>query len=182
MAAAVLPALTQAVVTSLSEETLVGADEVCRLRVSYGGKFVQVRTCQMASLPCCACCRPASRPSDGPAGWSFGPGCLGRPEPLGHRAVNRLLRRAPAAPSPPQPGFCPAQDAGGHWRYQGGESHLESIPTSWRYADLMHRLAERCNGAVALKYFEPNDEMHPDNLLTVSDDDDLKVRLRSDVE
>jgi hypothetical protein len=39
----------------------------------------------------------------------------------------------------------------------------------------MHRLAERCDGAVALKYFEPNDEMHPDNLLTVSDDDDLQV-------
>ena len=39
----------------------------------------------------------------------------------------------------------------------------------------MHRLAERCDGAVALKYFEPNDEVHPDNLLTVSDDDDLQV-------
>ena len=39
----------------------------------------------------------------------------------------------------------------------------------------MHRLAERCNGAVALKYFEPFDELDPDNLITVSDDDDLQV-------
>jgi len=92
--------------------------------------------------------------------------------------LNCLLCRALPAPSPPPTCFLPAQDAGGQWRYQGGESHLESIPTSWRYADLMHRLAERCNGAVALKYFEPNDEMHPDNLLTVSDDDDLKVRSK----
>ena len=179
MAAAVLPALTQAVVTSLSEETLVGADEVCRLRVSYGGKFVQVRSCQMASSPRCACHRPASRLSDGPARWAFGPGWPGAAKSFGHRGEIRLLRRGLPGPSPPQAGFCPAQDAGGHWRYQGGESHLESIPTSWRYADLMHRLAERCNGAVALKYFEPNDEMHPDNLLTVSDDDDLKVRMTS---
>ena len=39
----------------------------------------------------------------------------------------------------------------------------------------MHRLAERCDGAVAFKYFEPSDDLDPDNLITVSDDDDLQV-------
>ncbi len=178
MAAAVLPALTQAVVTSLSEETLVGADEVCRLRVSYGGKFVQVRSCELAFLLCCACRCPTSRPSDAPPRWSFGLSGLERRS----QSVITLSNVCCVVPWPPPPLpawlLLLAQDAGGQWRYQGGESHLESIPTTWRYADLMHRLAERCNGAVALKYFEPNDEMHPDNLLTVSDDDDLKVRTR----
>ena len=67
------------------------------------------------------------------------------------------------------------QGVDGKWKYQGGEIHLESIPRTWRYADLMHRLAERSNGAVSLKYFEPSDEIDPDNLITVSDDDDLQV-------
>ena len=156
--------------------------QVCRLRVSYGGKFVQVR-----KLPNgCRFARSArrTRPARVPSrrvqrGGPSDPACIeaARSSAVAHNWHSADVVLLPAPLPLLSHAFRPVQDAGGQWRYQGGESHLESIPTRYRYADLMHRLAERCNGAVALKYFEPNDEMHPDNLLTVSDDDDLQVLI-----
>ena len=68
------------------------------------------------------------------------------------------------------------QDGNGKWKYQGGDTFLESVPVTWKYSDFVFRLVEKTGCAVAVKYLLPGEELDPDSLITVSDDDDLQVR------
>ena len=67
------------------------------------------------------------------------------------------------------------QDGNGKWRYQGGDTFLESVPVTWKYSDFVFRLVEKTGCAVAVKYLLPGEELDPDSLITESDDDDLQV-------
>jgi PB1 domain len=68
-----------------------------------------------------------------------------------------------------------SQDDKGKWKYQGGDTFLESVPVTWKYSDFVFRLVEKTGCAVAVKYLLPGEELDPDSLITVSDDDDLQV-------
>lgn len=61
----------------------------------------------------------------------------------------------------------------GAWKYVGGETFLESVPMTWRYADLVFCLAEKVDGAISVKYLLPGEELDPDGLISVSDDNDI---------
>ena len=63
----------------------------------------------------------------------------------------------------------------GKWKYQGGDTYLESVPVVWKYSDFIFRLVEKTGCAVAIKYLLPGEDLDPDSLITVSDDDDLQV-------
>ena len=65
----------------------------------------------------------------------------------------------------------------GSVKYVGGETYLEKVPSSMRYADLMHRMSEKVNGAVTLKYSPPGEEVDVNNLVTCVDDDHVQVSL-----
>ena len=60
-------------------------------------------------------------------------------------------------------------------KYIGGETYLEKVPSTMRYADLMHRMSEKVNGAVTLKYSPPGEEVDVNNLVTCVDDDHVQV-------
>lgn len=61
-------------------------------------------------------------------------------------------------------------------KYVGGETYLEKVPSNVRYADLMHRMSEKVNGAVTLKYSPPGEEVDVNNLVTCVDDDHVQAR------
>lgn len=61
----------------------------------------------------------------------------------------------------------------GSWKYVGGETFLESVPVSWKYADLVFSLAEKVDGAISLKYQLPGEDLDPDALISVADDSDI---------
>lgn len=63
----------------------------------------------------------------------------------------------------------------GSWKYVGGETFLESVPVSWKYADLVFSLAEKVDGAISLKYQLPGEDLDPDALISVADDSDIAV-------
>ena len=65
----------------------------------------------------------------------------------------------------------------GSVKYVGGETYLEKVPSSMRYADLMHRMSEKVNGAVTLKYSPPGEEVDVNNLVTCVDDDHVQASL-----
>lgn len=48
---------------------------------------------------------------------------------------------------------------------------------TWKYSEFVFRLVEKTGCAVAVKYLLPGEELDPDSLITVSDDDDLQVCL-----
>lgn len=60
------------------------------------------------------------------------------------------------------------------WKYMGGQSILESVPAGFKYSDVMFKLCEKIDGAVTLKYQLPGEDLDPDALISVTDDDDLK--------
>jgi PB1 domain len=64
----------------------------------------------------------------------------------------------------------------GKWRYQGGESYAINVATGCSYSELVFRLSEKLNGAVDVKYILPGEELDPDGLICVRDDDDVQVR------
>ena len=64
-------------------------------------------------------------------------------------------------------------------KYVGGETYLEKVPSNLKYAELMHRLSEKVNGAVVLKYALPGEEVDNNNLITCIDDENVQVRLES---
>jgi len=68
----------------------------------------------------------------------------------------------------------------GSFKYVGGETYHEKIP-AMRYADLMHYMSEKVNGAVTLKYSPPGEEVDVNNLVTCVDDDHVQVRLSEPV-
>lgn len=46
---------------------------------------------------------------------------------------------------------------------------------TWKYSDFIFRLVEKTGCAVGVKYLLPGEDLDPDSLITVSDDDDLQV-------
>ena len=67
----------------------------------------------------------------------------------------------------------------GVWKYVGGDTFLESIPVSWKYADLVFSLAEKVDGAISVKYQLPGEDLDPDGLISVADDSDISVSFVS---
>jgi hypothetical protein len=118
-----------------------------RLRVSFMGRFSQASAPIGAGLP---------------AGGSRGAQKGGSPPP-----------RLPPSHLPPP--HLSLQGEGGAWRYLGGDHFLESLPDTTRYSDLMFSLAEKVDGAVSVKYQLPGEELDPDSLISVNDDNDMKV-------
>lgn len=70
----------------------------------------------------------------------------------------------------------PQDGATASWRYVGGEVYNESIDRSFKYADVCKRLNDKFGDTVSFRYLGPGDDAAPDNLITVSGDDDLEVR------
>ena len=61
------------------------------------------------------------------------------------------------------------------WGYKGGRRLFQSVPTGFGYADLMYKMCEKLASDVSLKYLSPGEELSPDNLISVTDDDDVQV-------
>jgi hypothetical protein len=121
-----------------------------RLRVSFKGRFSQASAAIATVLP---------------AGGSRSP----------QRGDSPPLRPPPLSPALPPPPHLSLQGEGGAWRYLGGDHFLESLPDTTRYSDLMFSLAEKVDGAVSVKYQLPGEELDPDSLISVNDDNDMKV-------
>lgn len=69
------------------------------------------------------------------------------------------------------------QDAHGKWTYKGGIRSIEAVQTSLCFHDLSFRWSEKVNSDfLYLKYKLPEDDLDPDNLITVREDTDLQVR------
>lgn len=66
-------------------------------------------------------------------------------------------------------------DKTGRCSYHGGVTHLDSVPCSCSYMELMHRLCEKAECDVSLKYLVPGEDLHPDNLISVTGNDDVQV-------
>ncbi len=66
-------------------------------------------------------------------------------------------------------------DKTGRCSYHGGATHLDSVPCSCSYMELMHRLCEKAECDVSLKYLVPGEDLHPDNLISVTGNDDVQV-------
>ena len=69
------------------------------------------------------------------------------------------------------------QDSRGAIAYRGGDAFLENVSLDWKYAQLVHRLCEKVDRAVSMKYQLPEDYPSLDRLITVSDDRDVQVGL-----
>jgi hypothetical protein len=68
------------------------------------------------------------------------------------------------------------QGTDGIYKYVNGTQYNESVPADCKYADFMFKLSEKFDTAVSVKYLAPGDELAPDQLITVQDDDDFKVK------
>ena len=56
---------------------------------------------------------------------------------------------------------------------------MESLPVSFKYGDVAFRWTEKVKGDLTeLKYQLPGEELEPNALITVSDDNDLQVMLK----
>eukprot|EP00873_Tetraselmis_striata_P014748 jgi/Tetstr1/435012/TSEL_023983.t1 len=66
------------------------------------------------------------------------------------------------------------QGVDGAYKYHGGQQYLDSLPREWSYADLMFRLSEKMQHAVAVKYQLPGEDLDPDALISVTDNSDLQ--------
>jgi hypothetical protein len=130
-----------------------------RLRVSFKGRFTQ------ASWPLHqhTSHTPKQRQPRAEAGTT-----------RRRRSICRLPLRLSARISHPL--LAALQGEGGSWRYLGGDHFLESLPDTTRYADMMFSLSEKVDGAVSVKYLLPGEELDPDSLISVNDDNDIKVR------
>ncbi|KAL3149707.1 hypothetical protein ABBQ38_013537 [Trebouxia sp. C0009 RCD-2024] len=62
----------------------------------------------------------------------------------------------------------------GKWGYKGGSRIFQKLSTGFGYAQLMHKMCEKLASAVSLKYLPPGEELSPDNLISVTDDDDVQ--------
>ena len=67
------------------------------------------------------------------------------------------------------------EQANGRYKYAGGTSFLETLTVGTKYAEFMHRMSEKANAAVSVKYLLPGEELDPDGLISVTDDADLQV-------
>ncbi|KAA6419719.1 MAG: kinase family [Trebouxia sp. A1-2] len=62
----------------------------------------------------------------------------------------------------------------GKWSYKGGKRLFQSVPVGYGYADLMYKMCEKLASDISMKYLAPGEELSPDNLISVSDDDDVQ--------
>ena len=60
------------------------------------------------------------------------------------------------------------------YRYHGGHNLLESLPVTSKYSDVVTRLSKKAGAPVAIKYQLPCEDLDPDNLISVGDDEDLQ--------
>ena len=60
-------------------------------------------------------------------------------------------------------------------KYVGGQTYLEKVPSNFKYADLLHRLSEKVDDAVSVKWLAPGDDLDPEGLISLTDDSDLQV-------
>ena len=51
------------------------------------------------------------------------------------------------------------------------------MSSNCKYADFMFKLSEKFKTAVSVKYQAPGEELDPNALITVQDDDDFQVRV-----
>lgn len=65
----------------------------------------------------------------------------------------------------------------GRWGYKGGRRLFQSVPVGYGYADLMYKMCEKLASDVSLKYLSPGEELSPDNLISVTDDEDVQASL-----
>lgn len=63
------------------------------------------------------------------------------------------------------------------WKYVGGDTFLYAVPANWSYSELVFFMAEKCNRAVSLKYKFHGDQLDPDALISLHDDEDLQVSV-----
>ena len=69
------------------------------------------------------------------------------------------------------------QDAHGKWIYKGGTRYIDSVLVSMTYSEVAFRWSEKVDSDFQeLKYKLPEDDLDPDQLITVRDDTDLQVR------
>ena len=71
------------------------------------------------------------------------------------------------------------QTADQEWKYIGGEVFNESVPYTFKYCDLCHKLNNKFGETVSFKYLSPGDPLDPEALVAVTDDGDLSVRTLS---
>jgi len=71
-----------------------------------------------------------------------------------------------------------ASQSQGKWSYKGGKRLFQSVPVGYGYADLMYKMCEKLASDISMKYLAPGEELSPDNLISVSDDDDVQVTIR----
>lgn len=64
------------------------------------------------------------------------------------------------------------------YKYDGGQSFMESVPRTCTYSELIHKLNEKFDHDLSIKYLAPGDVLDPQNLVSVQDDDDLKELYR----
>ena len=67
------------------------------------------------------------------------------------------------------------QDVRGVVKYVGGEHYLDRVPLTFRFADLAHRLSEKANHSVSLRYQVPGEALDEDELVAISDNLDVEV-------
>ncbi len=160
-----------------------------RLRVSWKGRFVQVRGLQRrraggalmaAALPTAA--PPHVHPTRQPRPY-FAPPAAGRRRRLA------LPGRRPLPGEPARVDQVRAADAAAlqsrplsRRRPTRHTTHPAAIRpallhalSARRYADLMFSLSEKVDGAVSVKYQMPGEELDPEALISVNDDGDIKV-------
>ena len=65
----------------------------------------------------------------------------------------------------------------GTWGYKGGQRHFQKMSTDMGYAELMYKMCEKIASDVSLKYLSPGEALSPDNLISVTDDDDVQASL-----
>jgi len=80
-----------------------------------------------------------------------------------------------SSPKPTSDSVLPASQSQGKWSYKGGKRLFQSVPVGYGYADLMYKMCEKLASDVSMKYLAPGEELSPDNLISVSDDDDVQV-------
>ncbi len=61
------------------------------------------------------------------------------------------------------------------YKYVEGDFYNESLPASAKYADFMFKLSEKLKTAVSVRYLSPGEDLDPEALVTIADDDDLQV-------
>lgn len=60
-------------------------------------------------------------------------------------------------------------------KYIGGEVFNESVPRAFKYAELCRKLNDKFGDTVSFQYLTPGEELDSEELIRVTDDNDLQV-------